>query len=80
MRNWQCVDFGQDREEHDVRLEATLTQIISVGIALNKDKCLYEKEKIQFLGFWVIDKNGTAAYPSKVTAITEMKAPKQPQK
>ena len=74
VQNWECVYFGQDREEHDVRLEAALTQIKSVGTALNKDKCLYEKEKIQFLDFCVIDKNGTA-YPSKVTAITEMKAP-----
>ena len=45
-------------------------------ITLNKDKCLQEKEKIQFLGFWVIDKNGIAADSSNITAITEMKASK----
>ena len=32
------------------------------------------QEKIKFLGH-VIDKNGIAADPSKVTAITEMKVP-----
>ena len=36
--------FGQDREEHDVRLEAALTQIKSAGITLNKDKCLFGRE------------------------------------
>ena len=66
--------FGRDREEHDVRLEAALIRIKSAGITLNKDKCLFGQERIQFLGH-IIDKNGIAADPSKVTAITEMKAP-----
>ena len=66
--------FGWDSEEHNVRLEAALTRIKSAGITLNKDKCLFGQERIQFLGH-IIEKNGIAADLSKVIAITEMKAP-----
>ena len=66
--------FGRNREDHDVRLKAALTRIKSAGITLNKDKCLFGQEKIQFLGH-IIDKNGITADPSKVTASTEMKTP-----
>ena len=36
--------FGQDREGHNVRLEAALTRIKSAEITLNKDKCLFGQE------------------------------------
>ena len=66
--------FGRDRAEHDARLEAALTRIKHAGITLNKDKCAFGQEKLQFLGH-VVDKNGISADPSKVAAITKMKSP-----
>ena len=69
-QKYYVMTFGKT-EEHDARLEAALTRIKSAGIS---GKCLFGQEKIKFLGH-VIDKNGIAADPSKVTAITEMKAP-----
>ena len=66
--------FGCNRAEHDARLEAVLTRIKAAGITLNRDKCAFGQEKLQFLGH-VIDRNGISADPSKVTAIAKMKSP-----
>ena len=66
--------FGCNRAEHDARLEAALTRIKAAGITLNRDKCAFGQEKLQFLGH-VIDRNGISADPSKVTAIAKMKSP-----
>ena len=66
--------FGCNRAEHDARLEAALTRIKAAGITLNRDKCVFGQEKLQFLGH-VVDRNGISADPSKVTAIAKMRSP-----
>ena len=66
--------FGCNRAEHDARLEAALTRIKAAGITLNRDKCAFGQEKLQFLGH-VVDRNGISADPSKVTAIAKMRSP-----
>ena len=41
---------------------------------MNKDKCQFGKERIEFLGH-VIDANGISADPNKLSALVEMKKP-----
>ena len=38
--------FGQNNEEHDVRLEAALHRIQAAGATLNKEKCVFSKESV----------------------------------
>jgi len=66
--------FGNSREQHNLHLEAVLRRIQSAGITLNKAKCEFGKDTIQFLGH-VINAEGVSADPQKITAITKMKSP-----
>ena len=65
---------GRDATEHDARLMRALEQIKKAGATLNKDKCQFGKERIEFLGH-VIDANGISADPNKLSALVEMKKP-----
>ena len=40
--------FGCNRAEHDARLKAALTKIKAARITLNRDKCAFGQEKLQF--------------------------------
>ena len=63
--------FGKSQEEHDKRLLTTLSRIQSAGLTLNKEKCLFSKRKITFLGH-VIDSSGYSPDPEKIAAIKDM--------
>ena len=66
--------FGSTKEEHDARLAQVLKRIANTGVTLNRDKCLFGQERINFLGH-VIDKNGISPDPDKLSAILKMKEP-----
>ena len=57
--------FGKSQEEHDKRLLTTLSRIQSAGLTLNKEKCLFSKRTITFLGH-VIDSSGVSPDPEKI--------------
>ena len=65
--------FGKTKEEHDIRLTKALHRIHSAGVTLNREKCLFGKDNIKFLGH-VVNKQGISADPDKVAAIAQMKA------
>ena len=56
--------FGKTQEEHDQRLAEALTRIQSVGVTLNKDKCVFNTSMLTFLGH-VLAKDGISADPEK---------------
>ena len=66
--------FSSTKEEHDARLTDVLKRIAKAGVTLNRDKCLFGQEKINFLGH-VIDKTGISPDPDKISAILQMKEP-----
>ena len=81
LRSRRCLEFnndififGKDKEEHDIRLRASLGQIRESGVTLNKDKCEFNKSKILYVGH-IVSQNGIQANPERTKAIDEMKPP-----
>ncbi|XP_041374692.1 uncharacterized protein K02A2.6-like [Gigantopelta aegis] len=68
------IIWGSSTEEHDSRLDQVLARIKSSGMKLNKAKCIFHQESVEFLGN-VITGEGTLPDPKKVVAINDMKAP-----
>ena len=66
--------FGENRDEHNQRLEAILRRVKEAGATLNSEKCEFCKETITFLGH-VIDAEGIRADPEKTEAISKMCPP-----
>ena len=67
--------FGQTKAEHDQRLKAVFERINNAGATLNADKCEFSVDKVKFLGH-IIDDAGIHPDPDKVSAIQQLKAPK----
>ena len=66
--------FGRTQEEHDENLEATFTRIQQKGLTLNKHKCEFNKDKIEFFGY-IFSKDGISPDPKKVEAIKSASTP-----
>ena len=49
--------FGHSQEGHDHHLQDTLSRIAAAGLTLNKEKCVFSKPTMKFLGH-IISKNG----------------------
>ena len=76
-----CTDYKKlnaaikrENEDHEKHLKNTMEKLNSAGIKLNKEKCQFHQQEIDFLGF-VIDKDGVKADPRKTKAILEMPDP-----
>ena len=52
--------MGKDLEEHDENLNEVLNRIEEAGMTLNKDKCKFRKDEVEFLGY-KIGKHGIKA-------------------
>jgi transposase InsO family protein len=66
--------YGRTVEEHDERLERTLQKVQEAGLKLNRDKCEFRKEKIEYFGH-VISSEGISPSVDRVKAIRELPAP-----
>ena len=66
---------GHDSSEHDGRLTAVLKRLEAAGVTLNPEKCSFGQTRIKFLGH-VVDQHGITADPDKISAVLEMKAPR----
>ena len=66
--------FSENEEVHDKHLKNTMEKLNNAGIKLNKEKCQFRQQEIDFLGF-VINKDGVKADPRKTEAILEMLYP-----
>ena len=66
---------GKSKEEHDQRLLIVLRQLERAGIMLNEKKCMFEQERVKFLG-QVVDQVGVRPDPDKVSAIANFRTPR----
>uniref|UniRef100_A0A669BGT0 Gypsy retrotransposon integrase-like protein 1 n=1 Tax=Oreochromis niloticus TaxID=8128 RepID=A0A669BGT0_ORENI len=66
--------FGANKEEHDRRLDAVLQTIKASGLKLNRSKCHFGKNELQFFGH-IISADGVKPDDGKVEAIARMPSP-----
>ncbi|KAL7833199.1 hypothetical protein SRHO_G00302170 [Serrasalmus rhombeus] len=65
--------WGATQQQHDERLQATLSRLQEAGVTLN-EKCEFFKSQIKFLG-QIIEASGVRADPEKVNAVKAMREP-----
>ena len=66
--------YGNDREEHDKRLESVMKRLREADLKLNKEKCVFAQSELKFLGH-KFTKSGIEPDGDKVSAILEMPEP-----
>ncbi|CAK1591615.1 unnamed protein product [Parnassius mnemosyne] len=66
---------GRDDAEHAARLRAVLQTLQEAGLTLQREKCEFYKDEVNYLGY-VIDSEGIHPAPSKVESIVNTPAPK----
>ncbi|XP_039747900.1 uncharacterized protein K02A2.6-like [Pararge aegeria] len=69
---------GPTMLEMQQRLETVLDRIQKAGFRLNKSKCKFAQEKVEFLGF-VINGEGIHPAPSKIEAVVKTPEPQNVQ-
>lgn len=69
------VVHGSSKEEHDSRLESTLQRLSEYLLTLNSQKCCFDQQEIEFMGY-VINSKGLYPIDSKVKAILDIPNPK----
>ena len=70
----ETIVFGQNREEHDKKLEKVFKRLAEKNLTLNKEKCEFNKTQIEFYGY-VFSSERISADPRKVEAIKESDVP-----
>ncbi|CAF0711795.1 unnamed protein product [Adineta steineri] len=65
---------GVNKMEHLDNLNKVLEKIKDFGFHINKSKCSFLQDSVEYLGF-IVDKNGVHTSPSKTKAIVEMPYP-----
>lgn len=68
------IVFGKSQESHDNILKLVLDRIDHSGLKLNRDKCIFSRNKLEFLGH-IISDTGIHINPNKVEAIQNLKIP-----
>ena len=66
--------FGSSQQEHNERLLAVLRRLSQSGLTLNKKKCQFSKQKLEYLG-QVIEAQGVRKDPVKIKSIVDAEAP-----
>ena len=66
--------FGKNQEEHDRNLRAVFTRLREKGLTLNKNKCEYSKNKLEFFGY-VFSEDGISPDPKKVEDVVNLQTP-----
>ena len=67
--------YGKNQEEHDTRLQKVFERLREKNITLNRSKCEFNKDKVEFFGY-VFSKDCISADPKKIDAIKNAEAPK----
>ncbi|XP_065197172.1 uncharacterized protein K02A2.6-like [Sycon ciliatum] len=65
---------GTTREEHDLHVKMVLERLESAGLRLNRDKCVFGRSSVTFLGH-IIDSTGITPTAEKVQDVLDTKAP-----
>ena len=66
--------FGQTRKEHDENLDKCLTRLTSTGFTLNRGKCTFLNDTLEFFG-QVFSKHGTRPDPKRVSDLLNAPVP-----
>ena len=66
--------WGKSQEEHDENLRAVFQRLKEKGLTLNRNKCEFNKDSIEFFGY-VFSKNGISPDPKKVDEIINLHTP-----
>ncbi len=66
--------FGKTQSAHDHALEAVFLRLKERGLTLNKSKCEYSKDKVEFFGY-VFSGDGIAPDPKKIEDIINLQTP-----
>lgn len=66
-----------DFETHLRILESILDKLAQANLVLNKEKCVFCRPELKFLGY-IVNRNGLAVDPDKISAIVNMPSPKSP--
>jgi hypothetical protein len=66
--------FGADREQHDKTLREVLRRLALHGLRVNKDKCVFHQEAVEFLGH-TISAKGIQPKRDNVAAIQKLPTP-----
>ena len=66
---------SRSHDDHQEHLKRIFSLLSSNGLVLNKAKCLFGAEKLDFLGHQV-SARGISPLPDRVTALREHPAPK----
>ena len=65
---------GRNTMDHFNNLQKLFIRIRKYGFHLNKQKCSFLQDKVEYLGF-IVDKHGIHSSPSKTSAIINMPRP-----
>ena len=65
---------GKNDKEHLKKIEKVLVIVNKVGAMVNKSKCLFFANEIEYIGF-LIDKNGICVNPRKIVPLINMPQP-----
>lgn len=72
------IIYGADKTEHDERLKKVLQRLKENNVTLNKNKCLYGVEQLEFLGHNLSPK-GITPTTDKIADIKNFRAPRTPE-
>ncbi|VDI13786.1 protein SFI1 [Mytilus galloprovincialis] len=73
------IVFGRNQDEHDKRLEKLFARLKEKNLTLNKAKCEFNKNKLEFYGH-IFSADGISADPRKISAIRNTTIPKDDSK
>lgn len=67
--------YGKDMNDHDQHLQDVLERIEKTGLKLNKDKCLFRQDRLEYFGH-EISRGGISPSAQKVSAVQDLEPPK----
>ena len=65
---------GKNKFDHLHNLDMVFSRIKEYGFHINKSKCKFLQDSVEYLGF-IVDKHGVHSSPSKIKAIIDMPKP-----
>ncbi|KAI0986092.1 hypothetical protein GJ496_006762 [Pomphorhynchus laevis] len=70
-----AIKLVQEALSDDERLKQVLDRLNQANIRVNKDKCVFDKFRVPFLGH-ILDEDNVVADPEKIREIQEIPSPK----
>uniref|UniRef100_A0AAQ4Q6X4 Gypsy retrotransposon integrase-like protein 1 n=1 Tax=Gasterosteus aculeatus aculeatus TaxID=481459 RepID=A0AAQ4Q6X4_GASAC len=71
------IVYGASQTDHDNNLRALFQRLRESGLTLNREKCEFNKSRLEFFGF-IFSAGGVSADPKKVIAVQQAADPQNP--